>query len=169
MYVTIRRDGGQVIWDAWRNPDDDEVVLPEFRFDAQQYQAEVERATLDRSWEWPARTVARLLEDELRRRTAWLERWECELGSVCAWLWEPAQINLFLFHPGRAATKENRPWLQFQMTLDVSDDHPAAQAYQLADELTAFDPRAAADVCGGSQESARQLGYPWPPRDRARP
>lgn len=164
LYVTIRRDGDQVIWGAWRNPDAVEVGLPEFRFDAQQYHAEVERATLDRSWEWPARTVARLLEEELRRRTAWLERWECELASVSAWLWEPDQINLFFFHPGGAAVKEDRPWLQFRMTLNVSGGDPAAQAQQLAEELTAFDPRLAADVCGGSPEFARQLGYPWPQR-----
>ncbi|MFD3842734.1 hypothetical protein ACFWWC_41875 [Streptomyces sp. NPDC058642] len=166
LYVTIRRDGDQVVWDAWRNPDEDEVGLPEFRFDAQQYQAEVVRATMDRSWEWPARTVARLLEEWLRQCTAWLARWECELGSVSAWLWEPDQINLFLFHPGRDAIKDGRPWLQFQMTLDVSGDDPAAQADELVAELTAFDPRAAADVCGGSKEFARQLGYPWPPGRR---
>lgn len=165
LYVTIRRDGEQVVWGAWRNPDEDEINLPEFRFDAQQYQAEVERATLDRSWEWPARTVARLLEEELRR-TAWLERWGCELGSVSAWLWEPDQINIFLFHPGRAAIKDGRPWLQFRMTLDISGEDPADQADRLVEELTTFDPRMAADVCGGSQEFARQLGYPWPQRRR---
>ncbi|WP_327304199.1 hypothetical protein OG730_11735 [Streptomyces sp. NBC_01298] len=167
LYVTIRRDGDQVVWDAWRNPDDDEVGLPEFRFDARQYRAELERATLDRSWEWPARTVARLLEDELRQQTAWLERWDCELGSVSARLWEPPdQFHLFLFHPGRSAITEDRPWLQFQMTLNISGADPATQTRRLVEELTAGDPRVAADVCGGSPEFARRLGYSWPQRHR---
>ncbi|MGW1956953.1 hypothetical protein ACWCPI_30085 [Streptomyces sp. NPDC001920] len=160
--MTIRRDGDQVVWGSWRNPDEPEVDLPEFRFDARQYGAEVERATSDHSWEWPARTVARLLEGELRQRTAWLERWECELAGVSAWLWEPERINLFFFHPGRSAIREDRPWLQFRMPVAVSGDAPADQAERLAERLTAGDPRRTAEVCGGAPEFARQLGYPWP-------
>ena len=123
-----------------------------------------ERATADRSWEWPARTVARLLEQDLRERTDWLARWECELGAVSAWPWEPDQVNVFLFHPGRSAIREGRPWLQFRMILAVSSDDPADQAERLAEQLVAADPRQAAEVCGGSPEFARQLGYPWPQR-----
>ncbi|WP_097227242.1 hypothetical protein [Streptomyces sp. OV198] len=167
LYVTIRRDGDHVIWSEWRNPDEDNVDLPEFRFDAQEYQTEVERAVADHSWEWPARTVARLLELDLRERAGWLARWECELGGVSAWLWEPDQINLFLFHPDRSAIGEDRPWLQFRMVLDVSSDDPESQAARLAEQLAAGDPRQTAEVCGGSPEYARQLGYPWPQRRRA--
>ena len=167
LYVTIRRDGDHVIWIEWRNPDENEVDLPEFSFDAGEYRAEVERAVADHSWEWPARTVARLLERDLRARTDWLEQWKCELGSVSAWLWEPAQINLLLFHPGRSAIKEDRPWLQFRMVLAVSRNDPAGQAERLAGQLVAGDPRQTAEVCGGSPEFARQLGYPWPQRRRA--
>ncbi|MFF2431669.1 hypothetical protein [Streptomyces mirabilis] len=166
LYVTIRRDGNHVIWSQWRNPDEDNVDLPEFWFDAQEYQTEVERAVADHSWEWPARTVARLLELDLRERVGWLARWECELGGVSAWLWEPDQINLFLFHPGRSAIGEDRPWLQFRMVLDVSNDDPESQAERLAEQLVAGDPHQTAEVCGGSPEYARQLGYPWPQRRR---
>lgn len=166
LYVTIRRDGDHVIWSEWRNPDEDEVDLPEFWFDAREYQAEVERAVADHSWEWPARTVARLLERDLRECTDWLAQWECELGNVSAWPWEPDQINLFLFHPGRSAIREDRPWLQFRMVLDVSGEDPAAQAERLAEQLVAGDPRQMAGVCGGSPEFARQLGFPWPQRRR---
>jgi hypothetical protein len=166
LYVTVRRDGDHVIWGQWRNPDEDNVGLPEFWFDAQEYQAEIERASTDHSWEWPARTVARLLELDLKERTGWLAQWECELGSVSAWLWEPDQINLFLFHPSRSAIGEGRPWLQFRKVLDVSGDDSERQAERLADQLVAGDPRHTAEVCGGSQECARQLGYPWPQRRR---
>lgn len=167
LYVTIQREGDYVLWDEWRNPDEEEVDLPAFRFEAQEYQREVERATADRSWEWPARTVARLLEQALRECTDWLARWECELGAVSAWPWEPDQVNVFLFHPGRSAIREDHPWLQFRMILAVSSDDPADQAERLAEQLVAADPRQAAEVCGGSPEFARHLGYPWPQRRRA--
>ncbi len=167
LYVTIRRDGDHVIWSEWRNPDEDNVDLPELWFDARDYTTEVERAVADHSWEWPARTVARLLELDLGERTDWLARWECEPGGVSAWLWEPDRINLFLFHPGRSAIGEDRPWLQFRMVLDVSDDDPGSQAERLADQLAAAgDPRRASEVCGGSPEHARALGYAWPQRRR---
>ncbi|MET8753342.1 hypothetical protein ABZW32_25090 [Streptomyces sp. NPDC004667] len=164
LYVTVRRDGDEVIWGGWRNPDDDEVDLPEFRFDAGEYRAEVERAAADHSWEWPARTVARLLTRHLAARTDWLSTWDCELGSVSAWLWEPDRINLFFFHPSTSAIREDRPWLQFRMVLALSGEDPAAQAEGLALRLTAGDPRPSAEVCGGSVEFARQLGYAWPRR-----
>ncbi|MBT2510727.1 hypothetical protein J7I98_33855 [Streptomyces sp. ISL-98] len=164
--MTIRRDNDQVVWNEWRNPDSDEVDLPEIRFDAEQYDAEVERATADHHWEWPARTVARLLEQEFRGHTDWLTRWECELGGVSAWLWERDQINLFLFHPGRSAIGQDRPWLQFRMLLSISSDDPLDQAEQFAEQLVAGDPREAAEVAGGSPEFAGQLGYPWPQRRR---
>lgn len=162
LYVTIQHDGDYVLRDDWRNPAEDQVDLPAFRFEVQEYQREVERATADRNWEWPARTVARLLEQDLRERTDWLARWECEIGAGSALPWEPDQVNIFLFHPGRAAIREDRPWLQFRMILAVSTDDPVDQAERLAEQLIAADPRQTAEVCGGSPEFARQLGYPWP-------
>ncbi|MFE1174502.1 hypothetical protein [Streptomyces sp. NPDC058773] len=167
LYVTIRRDGDHVVWSEWRNPDKDGVELPEFRFDAREYCAEVERAVADHSWEWPARTVARLLERDLGARTGWLAQWECELGGVSTWPWQPDRVNVFFFHPGRAALREDRPWLQFRMVLAVSGDDPAEQAGRLAEHIVAGDPRRAAEVCGGSRVFAGQLGYPWPKRRRA--
>ncbi|MFD9105214.1 hypothetical protein ACFVZN_29610 [Streptomyces virginiae] len=38
-----------------------------------------------------------------------------------------------------------------------------SQAEQLEGRLTAGDPRATAQVWGGSQEAAEKLGYRWPP------
>ncbi|MEV5162307.1 hypothetical protein [Streptomyces sp. NPDC053728] len=144
-----------------RNPDDDEFGPPEFRFDAGQYEAELRRAAEDLGREWPSRTVARLLEQGLRAHADRLAARDCELSAVSAWPWEPERITVFLFHPGRAAMTEDRPWLRFRMTVPVTGDDPAEQAGRLCARITAEDPREAAEVCGGSKESVDRLGYPW--------
>ncbi|MFD5872558.1 hypothetical protein [Streptomyces sp. NPDC060322] len=162
VHVTIRREGRHVVWNGWRNPDDDELCLPEFRFDADQYDAELRRAGADLGWEWPARRVARLLEARLRAHSDRLAAWTCELSAVSAWPWEPERIVVLLFHPGLAAVEEDRPWLQFRMAFPVTGDDPAEQAERLCALITAADPRQVAEVCGGSKEFADRLGYPWP-------
>ncbi|WP_432753990.1 hypothetical protein ACE1OA_34625 [Streptomyces sp. JL2001] len=169
VHVTVRREGPYVIWSGWRNPDDAEGVdLPEFRFDAAAYGAEIQRATADHSWEWPARTVARLLEERLREHPGRLATWDCELHAVSAPPWEPEQITVFLFHPSRPTTGQDHPWLQFRMTMPISGDDPAVQVEPLAARITAGDPRQVAEICGGSREFADRLGHPWlGPRGRA--
>ncbi|MEY2242259.1 hypothetical protein AB8A21_04765 [Streptomyces sp. BF23-18] len=57
----------------------------------------------------------------------------------------------------------DQPWLPFGITLPVSQDDPVdSQAEHLQARLTAGDPRAIAEVWGGSEAYAEQLGYPWP-------
>ncbi|MFE5208907.1 hypothetical protein [Streptomyces sp. NPDC056600] len=164
VYVTVRREGGQVVRSDWRDPDDASFTLPELRFALDQYEAEIRRASADHRWEWPARTVARLLEERLRGHADRPGRFACELGSVSAWHREPDRITLLLFHPGRSALREGRPWLRFRLALPVTDEAPADQVPRLEDLLTAEDPRRAGDVCGGSREFAEALGYSWPGR-----
>ncbi|MGW6936845.1 hypothetical protein ACWGE0_42830 [Lentzea sp. NPDC054927] len=55
----MRRDDDEIVWEQWHNPDDSTVPLGEFRFDVEQYEAELLRAQHDRSWEWPGRVIAR--------------------------------------------------------------------------------------------------------------
>ncbi|MGW1673105.1 hypothetical protein [Streptomyces sp. NPDC002324] len=161
LYVTVRRDGDHVFWTGWRDLANPDVDLRELRFTAGQYEAEVRRAEEDRSWEWPAGTVARLLEARLRERGDWLLRWECELEGVWAHRREPDQIHVVLLHP-RDRADADRPWIQFGMTLPVSGDAPSDQAERLEAQLAAGDPCVTAEVWGGSHD-AEQLGYPWPP------
>ncbi|MEU4116718.1 hypothetical protein AB0F71_19765 [Kitasatospora sp. NPDC028055] len=75
----------------------------------------------------------------------------------------PDLIHLVLLHP-HDRYETDLPWVQFGITLPVSADDPSAQAEQLEARLTAADPRATAQVWGGSHH-AEQLGYPWPPVD----
>ncbi|MEU8621614.1 hypothetical protein [Streptomyces sp. NPDC048623] len=161
LYVTVVRDGDEVVWSGWRDPAGPGIRLPELRFDAEPYEAEVRRATADRGWEWPACAVARLLEAALRRREDWLARWECELEAVWAARREPDRIHVVLGHPG-IDLEDGRPWLQFGLTLLVDDGDPTEQAGRFEAQLTAADPRAVAEVWGGSADAER-LGYPWPP------
>jgi hypothetical protein len=44
LAVTIRLDGEQVVWGGWRDLNGPAPVLPEFRFDAAEYDAEIARA-----------------------------------------------------------------------------------------------------------------------------
>ncbi|MFC9585736.1 hypothetical protein ACFVJ8_23315 [Streptomyces yangpuensis] len=160
LYVTVTRDGEHVVWAGWRDPAHQGLDLPELRFGTDQYEAAVVRACEDRSWQWPAGEVAQLLEERLRERGDWLVRWDCELEDVWAARAEPDRIHLVLRHPrDRADTK--LPWIQFGMTLPISADGPSGQAEHLEAWLTARDPRAVAEVWGGTADAER-LGYPRP-------
>lgn len=159
IYVTIQLDGDEVVWNQWRNPIEESVELDEMRFDAGQYRAEIERAAADFSWEWPARTVARLLEAELRRHGEWLAPLNTELQGVVSW--QPGQVSLLFLHPPRTTILTELPWLQFRIDFAVTGDDPAKQALGYAGMLLASDPRAIGKVAGGSEESAERLGYRW--------
>ncbi|MFE5332786.1 hypothetical protein ACFRCG_41030 [Embleya sp. NPDC056575] len=162
MYVTVGRDGEHVVWTGWRNPVKESVDLPELRFSADQYEAEVRRAGADLDWEWPGETVARLLEAALREHDDWPARWDCDLDSIWSARMEPGRIDMMLTFP-RGAADTDRLWLQFGLTPEISADDPSKQVEQLVARLTAGDPRAVAKVWGGSQAAAEHFGYPWPP------
>ncbi|MFE6049210.1 hypothetical protein ACFQ6N_00455 [Kitasatospora sp. NPDC056446] len=159
LYVTVRRDGERVVWEGWRDPVKQGLDLPEIRFAADQYEAEVSRAEADRSWEWPAVTVAMLLEAALREPGDWLARWECELEDIWAARGAPEEIQVVLRHPPDREDTD-LPYIQFGMTLPISADDPSEQARRLEAQLTAGDPRAVAEVWGGFQNE--KLGYPLP-------
>ncbi|MEW2427289.1 hypothetical protein AB0877_04665 [Micromonospora sp. NPDC047644] len=149
IYVTVYRDGDQVVWGSWRNPDDASVDLPEFRFDADEYRHQLDQARLNTTWEWPARTVARLLEEKLRDAPELLAHWSCELHAVAAWPWRRDEVVVLLFHPGRPTTYPDRPWQQLQLVFPVLQDDLADQVDRLFAQLTVVDPRPKASVCGG--------------------
>ncbi|MFG2972624.1 hypothetical protein ACGFYY_06420 [Streptomyces sp. NPDC048331] len=150
LYVTVRREVDEVGWDGWRNPAGGNADLPELRFDAARYAAEVRRAQQDRAWEWPARTVAGLLAERLRADPGWSQRWECELDAIWTDRSEPHRVELVLLHPDQAADREGRPWLQLGVTLEVGGGDPAAEADRLAARIASGDRQELAEVWGRS-------------------
>jgi hypothetical protein len=169
LYVTVRREGGEVVWDGWRGASRG-VALPAYRFDAAAYDAEIDRATNDRAWSWPARDTARLIASGLRERDL-LTRWDAAKGWIGTDFRDPDTTVLsFTFWPGLAAGRKDRagPWLQFTWRLPDDGTPPVDRAAAALRRLAAEDPKSYAELIGGSREHAEALGYAWPERERPR-
>ncbi|WP_245699785.1 DUF1380 domain-containing protein [Streptomyces roseifaciens] len=170
LHVTICRDGDQVVWRDWRRPHtlptrQPAPELPEYRFDAAAYDAEIARAETDRSWAWPARNAARLIAAGLRDRPGILARWDARLDWAGTDFGEPDTIAVsFTFRPGTAAGRQDKDGHYLQFIWDLQDDGtpPEEQAAAALHRLSTEDPKGYAEVRGGSRESAEALGYPWP-------
>ncbi len=115
LYVTIRRDGDEVVWGEWRGAAG--PTPPEYRFDAAAYDAEVGRAERDHSWCWPARNTARLIKAGLRERPDLLTRWDVRPGWVATDWREPDTVDV-----GFSAAPEPEPEHEHE------PDQPAAES-----------------------------------------
>lgn len=168
LYVTVRRDGDHVVWDNWRQtqPGSRPASLsPARRFDAATYDTEIARAGTDRSWSWPARTLARLLTAELTAHPSLLSRWDARRGWISTGHEDPDTVDVtFLYVPGLGTGNPERPDspLQFRWVLADDGTPPEAQAAAAVRRLAEQDPRTYAQLCGGSPRRARELGYAWP-------
>lgn len=150
LYVTMRREGDQVIWEAWKNTSNINALPADFRFDIHQYEAELARAAADRSWEEPVDTVARLLEQTIAD-SGWFERWDCFLTGV--WprreepdlpeeLASPEGVDVLFHHVrGSGARTDYACELIFIPDLSVEE-----QVRRLADQILADDPRKTAEL-----------------------
>ncbi|MFF9115953.1 hypothetical protein ACF09Y_10135 [Streptomyces massasporeus] len=151
LYVTVRREGDRVVWDAWENTSNITAVLADIHFDAAQYEAELARAAADRGWEEPVDTVARLLEETLTG-SGWFERWGCVLTDVrprreepgvAEELTGPEGVDVEFQHvqgPGKRACS-------YAYELFVTHDQSVEeQARQLAARILADDPRKTAEL-----------------------
>jgi hypothetical protein len=156
LYVTIAREGTEVVWKDWRSsmPSD---PPREVRFDAAQYDREVARAERDHGWEWPARTVARLVNERLRTEPDILGRWDCKPGWCTAWLGDFDTARLTFLHPAHRDSF-NDPHVQFGLVIDVHGQGPEAVAEQIVESLRVGDPKTIAEVIGGSRDGAEKLG-----------
>ncbi|MFF5263609.1 hypothetical protein ACFY4C_32180 [Actinomadura viridis] len=170
LYVTIRREGGHVVWEDWKRPATlparrPAPELPEYRFDAAEYDAEIARAENDRSWAWPAREAARLIAAGLRDRPELLTRWDAKLDWLGTDFSDPDAIALsFTYRPGLAAGRGDTDGPRLQFIWDLPDDGtpPEERAAAALRRLAEEDPKRYAEVRGGSREDAEALGYPWP-------
>ncbi|WP_199041577.1 hypothetical protein [Glycomyces salinus] len=167
LAVRIRRDEatGRVLWDVKATRGGTETA--QFAFDAREYDAEVARAEADYSWEWPALRAARMLNRRLRDDPSLLSRWDCCNYGAVSWNFDRSILRLILWHP--EPPNPDRPWLQFQYRTEipdatsVDDDAVAATVEEILERLRTNDPKSIGKLCGGSEENAKALGYPWPP------
>ncbi|MCZ2525939.1 hypothetical protein [Streptomyces sp. HB2AG] len=175
LYVTVRRDADQVVWENWRRPQTvpgshgPAPELPAHRFDASAYDAETARAEDDRPWSWPARTTARLIKAGLVEKPELLSRWDARRGWIGTGFDDPdTTVVTFLYVPGPAAGRPERAEESVQFRWVVPDDGtpPRAQAAAALRRLAEEDPKSYARVCGGSRERAEELGFPWPDSTR---
>ncbi|MCX5396076.1 hypothetical protein [Streptomyces sp. NBC_00102] len=165
LYVTIRREGEEVVWSDWRRSLGNGPSLGEQRFEALAYDAEIERAEADRGWEWPAAATGRLIEEGLRARPDLLTRWDLLKDWTGTDFRDPEATTLsFAYWPGLAQGRRDRdgPWLQFVWHVPEDGAPPAKRAAAVLHRLATEDPKGYAQVRGGSAEYARELGYPWP-------
>lgn len=147
LYVTIRRDGSEVVWSDWRCPPPPPSALhvreiPELRFDAAAYDAEIRRAEDDHTWTWPARKTARLIVAGLRDRPELLSRWDAELSWAGTAFSNLDQTVLCLRYAGADGSPTYFMWC-IQEDGTLPEDRAADALRRLASE----DPRTYGAVC----------------------
>ncbi|MFF7341720.1 hypothetical protein ACFZAT_30945 [Streptomyces sp. NPDC008163] len=139
LYVTVRLDGDQVVWSGWRCPvpPGGTRELPDLRFDAVAYEAEVARAEGDESWMWPARRAARLIADGLRGRPDLLARWSVRLDWAGTGFHDPDETTISLLYDA-----ENGHVRQIIWRIPEDGTPPEERAAAALRRLGEEDPRA---------------------------
>ncbi|WP_052757944.1 hypothetical protein [Streptomyces yangpuensis] len=161
LYVTIRRDGDEVVWDGWRGAVG--PTPPAYRFDAAAYDAELARAGQDHSWCWPARSTARLIAAGLRDRPDLTSRWELAPSWVSTDWQDPDTTVVLLRYKPSAPPPGTGGSLYFTWRLPDDDGPPRDRAAAALQRLETEDPKAFAVFDGGNNELAVALGYREPP------
>ncbi|MFD7615895.1 hypothetical protein [Streptomyces sp. NPDC059802] len=104
--------------------------LPEYRFEAAAYDAEVTRAGNDHSWTWPARRTARLIAAGLCDRPDLLTRWDAKPGWVGTDFRDRDLTAVSLLYRAKPATGQNgedgehASWQHFMWHIP-EDGHPS--------------------------------------------
>ncbi|MEV0001813.1 hypothetical protein AB0H28_05920 [Micromonospora sp. NPDC050980] len=127
LHVTVERRGDRVVWRDWRNPDDPDVALPTFTFDAAGYDAEIIRAGSDHTWEWHERTVARHVRRRLAAEPELMTRWDCHPIWTAARPGDRERVDVSYLLSGASGD----PFLQFVAVLGVPPGDPAVVADDL--------------------------------------
>ncbi|WP_327140725.1 hypothetical protein [Nocardia sp. NBC_01327] len=133
LHVEIVQEGDEVLWrgtDQGIGP-----LIPEFRFPAAEYDREVARAEADHAWEWPARTLVRLLTTALREDPSILARWNCSIDWIGAHLGEYDRTTLCFID------ESTDPREQFSFGLQLGPIAPADQARSIIEAFKTAHPR----------------------------
>ncbi|MFE5489889.1 hypothetical protein ACFQ7Z_07980 [Streptomyces virginiae] len=162
LYVTVRRDGDEVVWDGWRGAVG--PPPPPYRFDAAAYDAELARAERDHSWCWPARSTARLIAEGLRDRPDLTSRWEVAMSWVATDWRDPDTTVVQLRFTPSAPPPGTGGSLYFTWRLPDDDSPPGDRAAAALRRLETEDPTGFAVFDGGDTELAEALGHREPPR-----
>ncbi|WP_335990564.1 hypothetical protein [Glycomyces sp. MUSA5-2] len=164
--AVISRRGGLVEWEV-RDTGLKDPPTTRFTFDADQYDAEVARATADFDWEWPARRAARLLRERIEVEPELMSRWHCELAWTASWSPDRSAMYYSFYYPKRPSGDD--AYVQFSAECEVpyvpvlDDAAVTAVVDRIIADLRATDPKSTARLSGGSKEYAEALGLPWPP------
>jgi hypothetical protein len=159
LRVTIVREGDEVVWRDW-NCEIGTRLPQDVRFDAGEYDREIARVTHDHSWEWPARTVARLINERLRADPEVLGRWGCGPGRCHSTFDDQDLAELSFSFPEPESYTD--PHVRFRIAVDVAGRDPAEVAGEVVAGLATADPRATAGMVGGEQGAA-SVGLPYRP------
>ncbi|MFI1449496.1 hypothetical protein [Streptomyces virginiae] len=166
LYVTIRRDGDEVVWDGWRGAIG--PPPPAYRFDAAAYDAELARAEQDHSWCRPARSTARLIAAGLRDRPELTARWDMTAGWIGTDRSDTDTTVVRLRYTPSAPPPGTGGSLYFEWRLPDEDVPPRARADAALRRLETQDPNTFASFGGGNAQPAEALGHrPPPPAPRA--
>lgn len=133
VWVQIRYDGDDVVWDSWEDTGGPTTEQGVYRFDAEEYLAELARADNDRGWEWPGRTLARRLRTALQEDPAILARWNGRLDWIVCRPNERGLIHLSVITPADSGT-------QSLVRLPVTGDPVTEQAERALDRLRRHRP-----------------------------
>lgn len=169
LHVTIVREGDIVVWRQWRRPPEPrdspaKPELPEYRFDAAQYDAALRQAERQRTWEWPTLRVARLLRERLTQEPELMGRWQCAPYWIAPRHDDRERLDISFGYPRGPAVPVDEPKLQFVWSAPVPPHARALEVVEaLAARLTAASPTSWAELVGGSQAAAEAHGFPWPP------
>ncbi|MGW3328722.1 hypothetical protein [Streptomyces virginiae] len=166
LYVTIRRDGDEVVWDGWRGAVG--PPPPVYRFEAAAYDAELTRAEQDHSWCRPERSTARLIAAGLRDRPELTARWELAPSWIGTDRGDPETTVVQLRYTPSAPPPGTGGSLYFEWRLPDEGGPPLARAAAALQRLETEDPKTFASFGGGNDDLAKALGHrPTPPAPRA--
>ncbi|MDK0521042.1 hypothetical protein [Streptomyces sp. ML-6] len=151
LYVTIRRDGDHVVWSDWRTSLSwTSSELPEYRFDAAAYDAEVARAENDHAWASPAHRTARLIAAGLRDRPELLTRWDARLHWISSDFRDRDCTDVSLLYrtepgsgqgPATGQAREEDSWQQRMWHIPDDGTSPEERAAAALRRLATEDPR----------------------------